>query len=134
MSTQPLAPGATVSRRVLVVDDNVDSAESMALLLRLQGHVVEIAHDGEEAIATAERFRPEAMLLDLGMPKLNGFEVCQRIRQSPWGAGVLMVAQTGWGQAQDRARTMEAGFDAHLTKPIDPAAVQDMLVRLKERV
>ena len=134
MSTEQPPPAATVSRRVLVVDDNVDSAESMALLLRLQGHVVEIAHDGEEAIAIAERFRPEAMLLDLGMPKLNGFEVCQRIRQSPWGAGVLMVAQTGWGQAQDRARTIEAGFDAHLTKPIDPTAVQDMLVALKERV
>jgi CheY-like chemotaxis protein len=134
MSTQPPEAGASVSRRVLVVDDNVDSAEAMALLLRLQGHVVEIAHDGEEALAAAERFRPEAMLLDLGMPKLNGFEVCQRIRQSPWGAGVLMVAQTGWGQAQDRARTIEAGFDAHLTKPIDPAAVQDMLAALKERV
>ena len=134
--SDPLPPsaGATVSRRVLVVDDNADGAEALALLLRLQGHIVEIAHDGEEAIAAAERFQPHAILLDLGLPGLNGFEVCQRIRQRPWGAAVLMVAQTGWGQAQDRARTRDAGFDAHLTKPIDPAAVQDMLVTLKERV
>ena len=131
---QPLVAGATVSRRVLVVDDDADSAEAMALLLRLQGHVVEIAHDGEEAIVAAERFQPEAMLLDLGLPKLNGFEVCERIRQRPWGAGVLMVAQTGWGQAQDRARALEAGFDAHLTKPIDPTTVLDLLVALKEGV
>ena len=127
-------PADVISRRVLVVDDNADSAEAMALLLRLKGHSVETAYDGEEALATADRFRPEAVLLDLGMPKLNGFEVCRQIRQRPWGAGVLMVAQTGWGQAQDRARTLEAGFDAHLTKPIDPDAVQAMLVALKEGV
>jgi len=71
------------------------------------------------------------MLLDIGMPKLNGFEVCKRVRASAWGASVLLVAQTGWGQADDRARTLAAGFDAHLTKPIDPAAVQEMLAHLK---
>lgn len=123
------APQANViSRRVLVVDDNADSAEATALLLTLKGHVVETAHDGEEAIAAAERFHPEAILLDLGMPKLDGFEVCRRIRQRPWGAGVLMVAQTGWGQPQDRARAIEAGFDAHMTKPIDPEALQELLI------
>ena len=135
MPTPPAdANTAVLSRRVLVVDDSPDSAEAMALLLRLKGHHVETAHDGEEALATAERFRPHAILLDLGMPKLNGFDVCRRIRQQPWGASVLMVAQTGWGQAQDRARTLEAGFDAHLTKPIDPDAVHAMLVALKEGV
>jgi signal transduction histidine kinase len=124
-------PRRLVSRRVLVVDDNEDSAESLALLLRLAGHLVETAHDGEAALEVAGRFQPDAILLDLGMPRLNGYEVCERIRMQPWGQGILMVAQTGWGQAQDRARTMEAGFDAHLTKPIDPAAVQEMLVKMK---
>ena len=120
-----------VSRRVLVVDDNTDSAESLALLLRIEGHLVETAHDGETAVAVAERFQPDAILLDLGMPGMNGYEVCQYIRQQPWGRSILMVAQTGWGQAQDRARTLDAGFDAHLTKPIDPEAIQEMLVTLK---
>ena len=124
-------PRYLVSRRVLVVDDNEDSAESLALLLRLGGHLVETAHDGEQALAAAERFQPDAILLDLGMPRLNGYEVCERIRMRPWGQSILMIAQTGWGQAQDRARTLEAGFDAHLTKPIDPEVVQDMLMNLK---
>ena len=124
-------PRPLVSRRVLVVDDNHDSAESLALLLRLAGHLVETAHDGEAALEVAERLQPDAILLDLGMPRLNGYEVCERIRARPWGQAVLMVAQTGWGQAQDRARTRDAGFDAHLTKPIDPAVVQAMLVRMK---
>ena len=124
-------PRHLVSRRVLVVDDNEDSAESLALLLRLEGHLVKTAHDGETALAVAERFQPDAILLDLGMPRLNGYEVCERIRVQPWGQGILMVAQTGWGQAQDRARTLAAGFDAHLTKPIDPATVQEMLVKMK---
>ena len=127
-------PRHFVSRRVLVVDDNQDSAESLALMLRLEGHLVKTAHDGEAALQVAERFQPDAVLLDLGMPRLNGYEVCARIRQQPWGHGVLMVAQTGWGQAQDRARTRAAGFDAHLTKPIDPATVQAMLIRLKADV
>jgi CheY-like chemotaxis protein len=120
-----------VSRRVLVVDDNADSAESMALLLRVEGHLVETAHDGDAAVAAAERFQPDAILLDLGMPRMNGYDVCRHIRARPWGRSILMVAQTGWGQAQDRARTLEAGFDAHLTKPIDPADVHDMLVTLR---
>jgi len=120
-----------VSRRVLVVDDNADSAESMALLLRIEGHLVETAHDGETALALAGRFQPDAILLDLGMPRMNGYEVCERIRSQAWGRSILMVAQTGWGQAQDHARTLEAGFDAHLTKPVDPDAVQEMLVALK---
>jgi signal transduction histidine kinase/CheY-like chemotaxis protein len=120
-----------VCRRVLVVDDNRDSAESMAMLLRSRGHIVQTAHDGHDALQAAEQFRPDAVLLDLGMPELNGFEVCVRIRGSGWGKSTLVIAQTGWGQAQDRARTLEAGFDAHLTKPIDPDAVHEMLTNLK---
>ena len=129
---EALAPAQKrVSRRVLVVDDNTDSADSLALLLRVEGHLVETAHDGAAALELAERFQPDAILLDLGMPRMNGYEVCERIRSHAWGRSILMVAQTGWGQEQDRARTLEAGFDAHLTKPIDPAAVQNMLLTLR---
>ena len=127
----PAVSQSLVSRRVLVVDDNADSADALALLLRLDGHLVETANDGRRAVELAERFQPDAILLDLGMPGMNGYEVCEEIRARPWGSSVLMVAQTGWGQAQDRARTLDAGFDAHLTKPIDPDAVQEMLVTLK---
>jgi signal transduction histidine kinase/CheY-like chemotaxis protein len=118
----------SVSRRVLVVDDNADGAEAMAMLLRFKGHHVQTAHDGVAAIAAAERFHPEAILLDIGIPGLNGYQVCERIRAQAWGRGMLIVAQTGWGQAQDRARSQAAGFDAHLTKPVDPDVVQDLLV------
>ncbi len=120
-----------VSRRVLVVDDNVDSADSMAMLLRAHGHEVETANDGEEALALAERLRPDAVLLDIGMPKLNGFEVCQRLRARPWATTILVVAQTGWGQSQDRERTHASGFDAHLTKPVDPDEVHELLLTLR---
>jgi len=115
------------SRRILVVDDNEDSAESLAILLRMGGHDVQTAHDGERAVAVAETFQPGVILLDLGMPKLNGFEVCRLIRQAAWSANTLIVAQTGWGQEQDRERTRAAGFDAHLTKPVDPAVLQALL-------
>lgn len=121
----PAPPAA--SRRILVVDDNQDSAESLAVLLRLGGHLVQTAHDGAAAVAVAATFQPGVILLDLGMPKLNGFEVCRIIRREPWSAGTLIVAQTGWGQEQDRERTRVAGFDAHLTKPVDPAMLQALL-------
>ena len=127
----PDAARVRVSRRVLVVDDNADSVQSMAQVLRSEGHTVETAFDGEAALALAERFHPDAILLDLGMPKLNGFEVCRAIRKRSWGASVLVVAQTGWGQDQDRARTLEAGFDAHLTKPVDLDVVHDLLAGAK---
>ena len=130
MPATAVAP-SLVSRRVLVVDDNADSAESLALLLRVEGHLVETVYDGHAAVELAERFQPDAILLDLGMPGMNGYDVCEEIRSQPWGQSILMVAQTGWGQAQDRARTFEAGFDAHLTKPIDPDVLQEMLVTLK---
>jgi len=127
----PPAPGAVASpgvgKRVLVVDDNEDSAASLAALLRLAGHVVTMAHDGRAALAAADRFRPDVMLLDLGMPHLDGFEVCRQVRRSPWGRSVLLIAQTGWGQERDRRRTREAGFDWHLTKPVDHLELQRLL-------
>lgn len=121
------SPG--VAKRVLVVDDNEDSAVSLAALLRLDGHLVAMAHDGQTALAAVERFRPEVMLLDLGMPHLDGFEVCRQVRRSPWGRSILLIAQTGWGQERDRRRTREAGFDWHLTKPVDHLELQRLLAQ-----
>jgi signal transduction histidine kinase len=116
-----------VPRRVLVADDNVDNANALAALLRLNGHLVETAIDGESAYSTAERFRPEVVFLDIGMPKLNGYDVCRKIRQQTWGRGIRVIAQTGWGQAHDRRRSEEAGFDGHLVKPVDLTTIDTLL-------
>ncbi|MBU2285890.1 MAG: response regulator, partial [Gammaproteobacteria bacterium] len=105
--------------RILVADDLRDSADSLAFSLEARGHKVNIAYDGEQALQLARTLRPAIVVLDLGMPKLSGYDVCRAIRASAWGAGVTIVAQTGWGQAHDRQRTVEAGFDHHLVKPID---------------
>ncbi len=119
-TNEPMAgPPPAASRRILIVDDNLDGAESLAMLLEEAGHTTHVAHDGVEAIAAAERVRPEAVLLDIGLPKLDGYEVCHRIREKPWGKPLLMVALTGWGQEEDRHRAQQAGFDAHLVKPVD---------------
>ena len=112
--------------RILVADDLRDSADSLAKLLQLMGHSVEVAYDGEEALRVAESFRPEVALLDIGMPGLNGFEVCRRMRAQPWGSRMTLIAQTGWGQEEDRRRTREAGFDHHVVKPIDPGALGEL--------
>lgn len=125
------APAAAVqpaaARRVLVVDDHRDVVESLALLLRATGYQVEIAHDGLEAIEAAGRYRPDLVLLDIGMPKLDGYATCRRIREHPWGRDMTIVALTGWGQEDDQRRTREAGFDGHLVKPLDPRALFDLL-------
>jgi PAS domain S-box-containing protein len=123
----PSKPAAANGRRVLIVDDNEDGADSLAMMLRLAGHETATAHDGLQAVAVAEQFRPHAMLLDIGLPRLNGYEVCRRIRQKAWGADVLMVAVTGWGQDEDRQRSKEAGFDTHVVKPVDSAVIMKML-------
>jgi signal transduction histidine kinase/CheY-like chemotaxis protein len=112
-------PGEAQSRRILVTDDNQDAARSLALLLKYGGHVVETAFDGAEAIQKAEAWRPDIMLLDLGMPEMNGYDVCRSIRERSWGKAIRIVALTGWGQDRDRQNTREAGFDAHLVKPVD---------------
>lgn len=122
-------PPATTGRRVLIVDDNHDGADSLALLLQFSGHQTETAHDGLQAVAAAERFRPDAVLLDIGLPKLNGYEVCRRIREQPWGRRVLLVALTGWGQEADRQRSSEAGFDTHVVKPVDPKVILQLLAQ-----
>ena len=120
-------PGKSSTHRILVVDDNVDSADSLALMLELGGHEVRVANDGLEALETARDFLPGVVLLDLGMPKLSGYEVARLIRQEPWGQDLVLIAQTGWGQEEDRRRTHEAGFDAHLTKPLDHALLKELL-------
>ncbi len=105
-------------RRILVVDDSRDSADSLAMLLRLMGHETRVAYDGRAALEAAERWRPHVVLLDLGLPEVDGLEVCRRLRAAPWGRRVRVAALTGWGQEQDRRRSHEAGFDAHLVKPV----------------
>ena len=106
-------------RRVLVVDDNVDAADSLGCLLEVLGHEVRIANDGEAGVAVARQFQPDMVLMDIGMPKLNGYEAAGRIRQQPWGQAMVLVALTGWGQADDRRKSANAGFNHHLVKPID---------------
>jgi signal transduction histidine kinase/CheY-like chemotaxis protein len=118
------------SLRILVVDDNRDTAVSLAMLLRLQGHEVQTAHDGLEAVGAAARFHPEVVLLDIGLPRLNGYEAAQRIRQQPGGNRMVLIATTGWGQETDRRRSQAAGFDHHLVKPVDPAALLQLLAAL----
>ncbi|QEG31319.1 Autoinducer 2 sensor kinase/phosphatase LuxQ [Gemmata obscuriglobus] len=120
------APGGGAANRldILVVDDNRDAAESMALLLEMRGHRVKAAHDGPEALKLLATYRPQLILLDLGLPGMSGYEVARRIRESAALRGVTLAALTGWGQEEDRRRTKEAGFDHHLTKPADPAELE----------
>lgn len=122
----------TTCRRVLVVDDLHDSADTLAMLLRLRGHEVQTAYDGMEAVSQAEDFRPDVILLDLGMPRMGGDLACRIIRQQPWGKTMRIIAVTGWGQESDRRRTEEAGFDDHLVKPVDPNLLVGLLASLPE--
>jgi PAS domain S-box-containing protein len=122
-------PGAR--RRVLVVDDNRDSALSLALMLQVMGNETQTAHDGLEALDVAAAFRPDAILLDIGMPRLNGYDTAERIRRQPWGKNVVLVALTGWGQEEDRRRSQEAGFNFHVVKPVEPAALEKLLAGLQ---
>jgi CheY-like chemotaxis protein len=112
---------------VLIADDNRDAAESLAVLLRMDGHEVTIAYDGPQALAMLTQARPDVALLDIGMPGLNGYEVARRVRHGPSGRGVTLIAVTGWGQDRDKAQARAAGFDHHFTKPVDPARLSDLL-------
>jgi len=111
-------PNTSVARRILLADDNRDAVESLAVLLESSNHEVHTAFDGEGALAAAYEVRPEVALLDIGMPKMNGYEVAQQIRREPWGRAIYLVALTGWGQEADHESSREAGFDAHLVKPV----------------
>ncbi len=119
-----------IRRRILVVDDYPNAAEGLARWLRRLQHEVRVAFDGLQGIEAAEQFQPEIVLLDIGMPKLNGYETAERIRQQPWGKQMVLVALTGWGQAEDRERSREAGFDLHLVKPVDYGQLRALLERI----
>jgi len=125
----PAVSPAAPARRVLVVDDNADAAEGVALVLQFLGVLTHVVNDGAAALAALDSFRPHLVLLDLGMPGLDGYDVARWIRQRASHAGTRIVALTGWGDAAERARTVEAGFDAHLVKPVDIAALQALLGR-----
>lgn len=115
--------------QVLVVDDNVDTAESLCLFVQMAGNIARTANDGEEALNLANQFKPDVVLLDVGLPKLNGYDVAKAIRQQEWGRRTMLIAITGWGQVEDKARSREAGFDHHLVKPIDP---ETLITLIKE--
>jgi CheY-like chemotaxis protein len=117
----------SVARRILVADDNRDAAESMGMLLRLMGNEVRTVHDGIKAVEEAATFRPDVILLDIGMPRLNGYDAARLIREQRWSTGTMIVALTGWGQDEDKRRAAEAGFDRHFTKPLDPAELQKLI-------
>jgi CheY-like chemotaxis protein len=119
--------------RILVVDDNHDSALSLAMMLSIMGHETRTAHDGESAVSTAEMFLPDVVLLDIGLPKLNGYEVAQRIRENTWGRSMFLIAVTGWGQEEDRQRSSEVGLNVHMVKPVEPAVLERLLSELRDK-
>ncbi|HET9864927.1 MAG TPA: response regulator, partial [Steroidobacteraceae bacterium] len=119
--------GRAPSRRILLADDNRDAAESLAIILRLEGHDVELAHDGATALRLFEERRPDVALLDIGMPRTNGYEVARQIRATPGGDHVLLIAITGWAQDADKLQSRAAGFDHHLTKPVEPGTLIELL-------
>ena len=132
VTAEPIPAATTIEhsakpRRILIVDDNEDSAASLATLLELKGHQTYTANDGVAALSVAARTHPDVVLLDIGLPHKNGYEVCREIRRETWGEDVLIIAVTGWGQEQDRRQSEDAGFDGHLIKPIDFTALHSFL-------
>ena len=121
---------ASAPRRILIVDDSPEIVMSLSALLGMSGNTTFAARDGEEAISMAEQTRPEVILLDLGLPKLDGYEVCRRIRKQAWGKEMVIVALTGWGHDEARAMTRQSGFDMHLVKPLDPETLFVVLASL----
>jgi CheY-like chemotaxis protein len=120
-------PHSGPERRILVVDDNRDAADSLVMMLRMMGHETATAYDGIEAVQAAAAFRPDVVLLDIGLPKMNGYEAARHIRKQPWGSGMALIALTGWGQEGDKRRALEAGFDHHLTKPVEVVALERLI-------
>jgi CheY-like chemotaxis protein len=119
--------GTAVRRRILIADDNRDAADSLAVLLRIEGHEVTVANSGREALASINRLLPEIAVLDIGMPELDGYEVARQVRQQSLGRAVVLIAVTGWGQESDKARALAAGFNHHFTKPVEPARLCQLL-------
>ena len=129
-SSSRLASDPQAQRRVLIVDDNLDSAESLAMLLEITGNKTYMAHDGLEALEQIEKYRPEVVLLDIGLPRVDGHEVCRRVREKSWGKDIVVIALTGWGQEDDRRKSEEAGFNGHLVKPVDYDKLLELLAAL----
>jgi CheY-like chemotaxis protein len=125
-------PPRVQPRRILVVDDNRDAAESLSMLLHARGHETQVAYDGLEAVGAAIAFNPDVVLLDIGLPKLTGYDAARRIRDA-MGEKVLLIAVTGWGQDEDRRRSLAAGFDHHLTKPVHPEAIARLIDEASRR-
>ena len=128
------APAPYAGQRILIVDDNRDAADALASLLELEGNEAHVSHDGESALAAADALRPDVIMLDIGLPRLNGYEVASRLRAEPWGSDLLLLALTGWGQPEDRSRSHDAGFDHHLVKPIEIATLTELLARHATKV
>jgi DNA-binding response OmpR family regulator len=116
--------------RILVVDDNRDAADSLSEMLELMGNETRTAYDGREGVDMAGDYLPDVVLLDIGLPKLNGYDACRLIREQPWGKSLVVIALTGWGQDKDRQLSREAGFDYHLVKPVDPQALMAIVAGL----
>jgi CheY-like chemotaxis protein len=119
--------GTGIGRQILIADDNRDAADSLAMLLRMEGHTVTVVHDGRQALASIEAAPPDVALLDIGMPEMDGYEVARRVRIQMRGRPIMLVAVTGWGQAGDKSRALAAGFDMHFTKPIEPQRLMELL-------
>jgi CheY-like chemotaxis protein len=124
-SADVLVPGAGL--KILVVDDSRDAADTCAILLELSGHHVQTAYTGQRALELAEAFRPHVLMLDIGIPDLDGYQVARKIRASSWGRSAILIAVTGWGQEEDRHRAFDAGFNHHLTKPIAAETVESLI-------
>jgi CheY-like chemotaxis protein len=118
--------------RILVVDDNIDAAQTMAALLRMRGHEAEVVYDGESALRRAHSMAPDVVFLDIGLPGMNGFQVVRELRGRPQTSRAVLIALTGYGQASDRTRSLEAGFDYHLVKPVELQAIEKLLTGLKQ--
>lgn len=126
-SGSPAGRPASGKRRILVVDDNRDSANTLAMMLKLLGHETQTAFDGVEAVAAAEKFDPEIVLMDVGMPRLNGLDATRRIREQPWGQTMTVIALTGWDQESDKQNSHDAGCNGHMVKPVALADLQAIL-------
>ena len=123
--------GDSAPKRLLVVDDNKDAAESMSMLLEMWGHEVAFAYDGPSALETAEQWRPQAVFLDIGLPGMDGYEVAERLRSLPHAKDAVLIAITGYGQDDDRQRSQRAGIDHHLVKPVAPDALRSLIDSLQ---
>ena len=127
---QAVLPLTSRGMRILIADDNVDAASTLAILLELLGNKVKQVNDGAAAVEAAASFRPQVALIDIGMPKLNGYQVCRQIRQQEGGMAMVIIAVTGWGQPEDRRKSADAGFNHHLVKPVDPSELTQLLAKI----